>query len=163
MHIKKNDFIVLGRTQCYFIDWVNMKISTGEIIAYNNINRTVTIRCKYNNTSNEYITIYRGRDYIWFRLEHALKWFNDYLRDMGMLSIKIMNLTDQLDGTKTVLNLSQRLGNNYTIYLNGLRQNRENYIIDDENLTITMVDLDEIPNQNDILTIEYLQAQEVTQ
>lgn len=167
MYTKKNDFIVLGKTQCYFIDWVNLRICIGEIIAYNNINRTVTIRCKYNYNpilkDYEYIIVYRGRDYIWFRLECALEWFNNYLRDYGMISLKVMDLTDQLDGIKTTFNLSRKIGRNYTIYINGLRQNRENFIIDDNNHTITVVDLDEIPNQHDILTIEYLQVEDVTQ
>lgn len=162
MHIKKNDFIVLGRTECYFIDWVNMRIGVGTIIAYNNINRTVTIQYKINKP-NEWILVYRGRDYIWFRLECALAWFNDYLRDWGMIQLKVMDLTNQLDGVKTTLTLSERIGENYTIYLNGLRQNRENFIIDNDNLTITMVDLDMIPTEEDILSIEYLKKEDITE
>lgn len=162
MHIKKNDFIVLGRTECYFIDWVNMRIGVGTIIAYDNINRTVTIQYKINKP-NDWILVYRSRDYIWFRLECALAWFNDYLRDWGMIQLKVMNLTDQLDGVKTTLTLSERIGENYTIYLNGLRQNRENFIIDNDNLTVTMVDLDMIPTEEDILSIEYLKKEDITE
>lgn len=162
MHIKKNDFIVLGRTECYFIDWVNMRIGVGTIIAYDNINRTVTIQYKINKP-NDWVLVYRGRDYIWFRLECALAWFNNYLRDWGMIQLKVMNLTDQLDGVKTILTLSERIGENYTIYLNGLRQNRENFIIDNDNLTVTMVDLDMIPTEEDILSIEYLKKEDITE
>ena len=162
MHIKKNDFIVLGRTECYFIDWVNMRIGVGTIIAYDNINRTVTIQYKINKP-NDWILVYRSRDYIWFRLECALTWFNNYLRDWGMIQLKVMNLTDQLDGVKTTLTLSERIGENYTIYLNGLRQNRENFIIDNDNLTVTMVDLDMIPTEEDILSIEYLKKEDITE
>lgn len=162
MHIKKNDFIVLGRTECYFIDWVNMRIGEGTIIAYDNINRTVTIQYKINKP-NDWILVYRSRDYIWFRLECALAWFNNYLRDWGMIQLKVMNLTDQLDGVKTTLTLSERIGENYTIYLNGLRQNRENFIIDNDNLTVTMVDLDMIPTEEDILSIEYLKKEDITE
>ena len=159
MYIKKNDFIILGRTECYFVDWTNKTIGVGTIVAYNNIERIVTIQYKVRHP-NEYVTLYRSRDYIWFKLEEALEWYNDYLRDTGMLLLKVMDLTEQLDGSTTTYRLSERIGESYTIYLNGLRQNRENFIVDNDNLTVTIEDLDFIPDERDILSIEYLQKED---
>ena len=57
MYIKKNDFIILGRTECYFVDWTNKTIGVGTIVAYNNIERIVTIQYKVRHP-NEYVTLY---------------------------------------------------------------------------------------------------------
>ena len=153
MYVKKNDFIVLNRTECYFIDWVNMVIGIGRIIAYDNINRQVTIEYKLGH--NNYILVYRSRDYIWFRLEYALQWFNDYLKDYGMVNLKIQDLSSQLDGVRRTFTLTEYIGENYTIFLNGLRQDREDFIVDEDNHTITM-NTEYIPNEDDTLSIEYL-------
>lgn len=155
MYTLKNDFIVLNRTECYFIDWTNMVIGIGTIIAYDNIHRRVTI--KHQIHPNEYVILYRARDYIWFRLEEALKWFNDYLRDYGMIRLAVMDLSNQLDGHTTTFNLSEPIYSNYTIYLNGLRQDRNDFVVDNVNLILTM-NADYIPTSDDTLSIEYLKV-----
>ncbi len=154
----KNDFIIIRGTRCYFIDANTFIIRTGIIVGYNNTLGQVTIKVK--NNSNEYDVIYRNRDYIWFDLEECLLWLTNYLRDSGMLTIKVMNLTSQLNGVNNIFKLRESLGDKYTIFLNGLRQDRYDYIIDNDNLTITSLSSD-IPSQKDTLIIEYWKSSEL--
>ena len=150
----KNDFIVLRGTRCYFIDAETLLVRIGTIVGYNNLTHVVTIRVKRSHTKNEYDLIYRTRPYIWFDLEHCLMWLTEFLRNAGLLQIKVMDLSDQLDGSTSILNTTEEIGDKYTIYLNGLRQNREDYVIDDENGILEIL-ISPIPNSHDKLTIEY--------
>ena len=154
----KNDFIIIRGTRCYFIDANTFIIRTGVIVGYDNISSQITIKVK--NNFNEYDVVYRNRDYIWFDLEECLLWLTNYLRDSGMLTIKVMNLTSQLNGINKVFKLKETLGDKYTIFLNGLRQDRYDYIVDDSNLTLTSLSND-IPTQKDTLIIEYWKTSEL--
>lgn len=147
-----NDFITIGRTVCYFIDYETYRICTGTIVKYNNLNGLITIR--YKNDKNNYILLYRSRPYIWFVLEDCLIWLNKYLEENAMPKLHVMNLSDQLDGVKDTLTTTDKIGDTYTIYLNGLRQNREDYVIDDMNNQIKLL-IEPLPSKDDILTIEY--------
>lgn len=149
-----NDFIELGRTTCYFIDMEEYLILTGVIIGYDNLRNLVTILYKIPGSENQYEIIYRQRPYIWFILEECLIWLNKYLEEQAMPKLYVMNLSDQLDGVNDTLETTDKIGDTYTIYLNGLRQNREDYTIDDDNKQIKLL-IEPIPNQNDIFTIEY--------
>ena len=149
-----NDFIELGRTTCYFVDMEEYRILTGVINGYDNLRNLVTILYKIPGSENQYEIIYRQRPYIWFILEECLIWINKYLEENAMPKLYVMNLSDQLDGVKNTLETTDTIGDTYTIYLNGLRQNREDYTIDDDNKQIKLL-FEPLPNQNDILTIEY--------
>lgn len=152
-----NDFITINRTTCYFILDEVFQVASGVIVGYNNFNGTIKIR--YKQKGNSYIILYRSRDRIWFTYNDCLLWLNEWLREHIMLKIHIMDLSSQLDGVKNVINLTEAITNSYTIYLNGLRQNRENYVIDNENLTLTIY-IDPLPESTDVLTIEYWKRDE---
>ena len=154
----KNDFIIIRGTRCYFIDANTFIIRTGIIVGYDNISRRVTLKVK--NNFDSYDVLYRNRDYIWFDLEECLLWLTDYLRDSGMLTIKVMDLTSQLNGTNNVLKLQETLGDKYTIFLNGLRQDRNDYEVDNNNLTLTLL-FNTIPSSKDTLIIEYWKTSEL--
>lgn len=152
-----NDFITINRTTCYFILDEVFQVASGVIVGYNNFNGTIKIR--YKQEGNNYIILYRSRDRIWFTYNDCLLWLNEWLREHIMPKIYIMDLSPQLDGVKNVINLTEAITDSYTIYLNGLRQNRENYVIDNENLTLTIY-IDPLPESTDVLTIEYWKRDE---
>lgn len=152
-----NDFITINRTTCYFILDEVFQVASGVIVGYNNFNGTIKIR--YKQEGNSYIILYRSRDRIWFTYNDCLLWLNEWLREHIMPKIYIMDLSSQLDGVKNVINLTEAITDSYTIYLNGLRQNRENYVIDNENLTLTIY-IDPLPESTDVLTIEYWKRDE---
>lgn len=149
---KYNDFITIGRTTCYFIDNNTYQILTGVIMNYNNFNGLIKI--SYKVGKNEYIDIYRNRDNIWFCLEDCLLYLNEFLKENVMPRLQVIDLSDQLDGTTNILKIPNTISDSYTIYLNGLRQNREDFIINNIDLTLTIL-FEPIPNKPDILTIEY--------
>ena len=157
--MQKNDFIIIRGTRCYFIDNIKFLIRTGIIVGYDNIKRTVTIKSK--SFSNEYEVVYRNRDYIWFDLEKCLLWLTDYLRTKKTMGkFKVMDLSSQLDGINKTFNLSSKIKDNYTIYMNGLRQDRNDFIIDDNELKITLL-FDYTPTTEDTLVIEYWEEEEI--
>lgn len=150
--MNRNDFIILGRTTCYFIEGQTNLIQVATIIKYDNYNGMITLR--YKQLENYYTIIYRPRNRIWFDLKECLLFLVDYIKGENMYLLEAMNLSDQLDGSTNILSLEESIGDRYTIYLNGLRQNREDYIVDNTRLELTML-IDPIPNQDDILTIEW--------
>lgn len=149
---KYNDFITIGRTTCYFIDNNTYQILTGVIMNYNNFNGVVKI--SYKIDKNNYGEVYRNRDNIWFCLEDCLLYLNEFLKENVMPRLNVINLSDQLDGTTNILKIPNTISDSYTIYLNGLRQNREDFVINNIDLTLTIL-FEPIPNKPDILTIEY--------
>lgn len=149
---KYNDFITIGRTTCYFIDNNTYQILTGVIMNYNNFNGVVKI--SYKKDKNNYDEVYRNRDNIWFCLEDCLLYLNEFLKENVMPRLNVINLSDQLDGTTNILKIPNTISDSYTIYLNGLRQNREDFVINNIDLTLTIL-FEPIPNKPDILTIEY--------
>lgn len=156
--MQKSDFFIIGGTRCYFIDANTFIIRTGILIGYDNVIDRATIKVK--NYLNDYDIVYRNREYVWFDLEECLIWLTNYLRDSGMLTIKVMDLTYQLNGVDNVFKLNETLGDKYTIFLNGLRQDRYDYIVDDNNLTLTLQTTN-IPTSKDTLIIEYWKSSEL--
>lgn len=156
--MQKSDFFIIGGTRCYFIDANTFIIRTGILIGYDNVIDRATIKVK--NHLNDYDIVYRNREYVWFDLEECLIWLTNYLRDSGMLTIKVMDLTYQLNGVDNVFKLNEALGDKYTIFLNGLRQDRYDYIVDDNNLTLTLQTTN-IPTSKDTLIIEYWKSSEL--
>lgn len=147
-----SDFITIGRTTCYFIDNNTYQILTGVIVNYNNFNGVIKILYKIDK--NNYQEVYRNRDYIWFCIEDCLLYLTNFLKENVMPRLNVINLSDQLDGTTNILKIPNTISDSYTIYLNGLRQNREDFVINNNDLTITIL-FTPIPDKSDILTIEY--------
>lgn len=156
-----NDFIILRKTKCYFVDYNNFIIRMGIIVGYDNINDTVHIKSK--NYKYGYDILYRNRKHIWFDLEECLLWLNEYLRnESGMGEFKVMELTSQLNGIDTEYKINEPIGDRYTIYLNGLRQDRNDFEINDQTLIIKVL-FEYIPTSNDTLSIEYWKPNEIIQ